>query len=78
MRRPILVVLAVLLAQAPAFAETLFDKRGKRASIQSYQSYLHGVRANLYDRDEDKREEAFELIEESLENPKLDGDWEFP
>ncbi|MCZ6730597.1 MAG: hypothetical protein O7C61_12895 [SAR324 cluster bacterium] len=78
MRRPILVVLAVLLAQAPAYAETLFDKRGKRASIQSYQSYLHGVRAKLFDSDEDKREEAFELIEESLENPKLDGDWEFP
>ncbi len=78
MRWPIWALVAGVIMQGPAFAETLYDKRSGFDTIQAYQNYLLGVRANLYAQDEDDREDAFELIEDSLENPPLDGDEEFP
>ena len=73
-----LLLLMMLLIQSPAAADTLFDKRKGLESIQAYQKYLRAVRAKLYVKDEDDREDAFELIEDSLKKPPLDGDEQFP
>lgn len=68
------MALVLMALPDPGLADTLFDKREKGQTIQEFHAYLESVRSQLFAPDEDDREDAFERIEESLENPPLTGD----
>lgn len=77
MRVSIWIVLAFVAVPGGAVGDTLFEKRTSSQSIQTFQKHLLDIRSKLYSEDDDDREDAFELIEESLDEPPQKGDSEF-